>query len=65
MDRRDSERLKELNDLDADGVRLSAGEYAELNSLLAVENHDHASSHPAGCAECAYGKVLGCWRCQS
>lgn len=40
-----AKRLAELSDLYADGVPLTADDYAELNDLLAQENAQFAAEH--------------------
>ena len=41
----DAARLRELEELDADGVKLGADEYAELRELLNRENAAFVRAH--------------------
>ena len=38
-------RLRELEELDADGVKLTAAEYEELRDLMARENAEFVAAH--------------------
>lgn len=45
MTKEQLDRLRELEELDSDGVKLSSAEYTELNELLRLEDAHFCDQH--------------------